>query len=149
MLFCIRSLGGKFQFFNHLIDLCISRPCAWFKWINQNRTRVFLCYLFNFHSSVNAGNHSWSLAVSIEDECKINLTLYVNTFVDQNCINLKSLFNCLVRYKIVSKHLFSEFFYFIRSIKNLNSSLKSRSKMSFSSSSSMDLRLENQTFSST
>lgn len=54
--------------------------------VNFDLLRVMFGDLFNLDTSLGRSNNCWSLTVSIQNECKVNLSYDVNSFMDQNGI---------------------------------------------------------------
>jgi len=52
--------------------------------------------LFDLHTSLSRCHNGGTLAVSIENESKINLPDNINSLMNENSIDLQSLFGCLM-----------------------------------------------------
>jgi hypothetical protein len=115
-----------------------------FNGIDFNSLRVSFGDLLDFHSSLKRSNNCGSLAVSVQNESKIDLSDDINSFVDQDSVDFESVFSGLMGHQVVTNHFGCEFLDLLRSFEDLDSSLQAATEGSLSSASSVHLSFENE-----
>ena len=110
----------------------------------MNCTRVFFCNLFNIHTTLFAVNYAKSLIFAVMQESQVVLQINVNSFMHKHRSNWQSRSGSLLRNQIVADHSCSFLFYYLWSLYNVHAALHSGSQMTFASTTSLNLSLDNE-----
>lgn len=127
---------AKFKRIGNLLSQFFSKSSFGFNGENVN---VFARNFFDFNTSIFRADDGGSLGISIKNESKVVFLDDINSFVNQNRLNGESIFDSLVSDKVISDHLTSVFLDLFGRFTELDSSLKSRGQVSFSSTSGVNL----------
>ena len=84
------------------------------------------------------------MTVSVQNESKVDLSLNIDTFMDQNCIDFQTITCGLMGLQVVANHLGCLLSNFFGGFQDLNTSLETTTESTFASASSMNLSLENE-----
>jgi hypothetical protein len=112
------------EFFFDFVEDIVSDSFVDFKGIHLDGVRVSPGDLLNIHTAVLADHESWSLAVPVQHQREVNLSLDVDTLVDEHCIDLEALLRGLVGDQVESQHLLCEILDLLRGVDDLHTALE-------------------------
>lgn len=96
-----------------------------FNGVKFNGIGVVLGDFFYLYTAFGGGNDGWSLGVPIENKSKIYLSNDVHSFMDEDCVDLKTVLGGLDGRQVVADHSLSEVFDLLWGFDDLNTAFES------------------------
>lgn len=106
---------------------------------------IFFSDSFDIHATLLRVNTAETLVLAVMQKGEVDLAVNINTLVNEDRSDWETGSRCLMSNQVVSNHAFSLFLNDFGSLDNMDSALHSRSEVSLSSTTSLDLCLNNET----
>lgn len=100
---------------------------------------IFLSYCLNIHAALLGIHDAQSLVLSVVQEGQVDLTVDVNTFMDQHRLYGQTFLRGLVGDQVVANHSFSLFAHDLGSLHNVDAALHAGSQVTLTATASLHL----------
>ena len=111
----------------------------------MNCLRVLLSHSFNVHASLLGVDAAQPLVLTVMQECKIDLSVNVNTFVHKNRLDREACGCRLMSDEVVANHPFRLLADELGGFDDVDASLHAGCEVSFSSATSLHLSFDHKT----